>query len=134
MLDGRSLQLLPADCTPLTAGHAHAADGNLDNHAIAHHVDPNQCALALTGQWLVYLKHVYGQDVLSKLRAAVEHGDTAYCDIPCLTSAATWSESLTASSRLTPASWPTRTRTCGATTATKCCRPTCRCTVGWSSS
>jgi hypothetical protein len=59
-----------------------AADGNLDNHAIAHHVDPDQCALAHCGQLLVFLNRARSQDVVSKLRAAVEHGDTAYCDIP----------------------------------------------------
>ncbi len=66
----------------MTAPHACAADGNLDNLAIAHHVDPDQCALAHCGQLLVFLNHARGQDVVSKLRAALEHGDTAYCDTP----------------------------------------------------
>jgi hypothetical protein len=66
----------------LTAPHACTTDGNLDNHAIAHHVDPDQCALAHCGQLLVFLNHARGQDVVSKLRAALEHGDTAYRDIP----------------------------------------------------
>ncbi len=49
-------------------------------------MDADQCALAHCGQWLVflaYLARVRGQDsVVSKLWAALEHGDTAYLNIP----------------------------------------------------
>ena len=30
----------------------------------------------------MFLNHARGQDVVSKLRAALEYGDTAYCDTP----------------------------------------------------
>jgi hypothetical protein len=53
------------------------ADGLLLHHPATHHVDPDQCCLARCGELRVY-QTSEGLDVVSKLRAALDNGDTAY--------------------------------------------------------
>ena len=59
-----------------------AADGTILNHPVADHIDPDQCSIARVGELRVYQTYAKGVDVVSKLRAGLECGDTGYRCIP----------------------------------------------------